>query len=125
MARVMGLKPGQKLCISCRKHLWNEAGLESVHNVSTDSEDFKPRDELQKEMNDAAIALGCSPIKSKRYDDNKPYVKSKVNEIKVATQKKLCQLMDIPAAVDIDTNNEQCNKCKDFDQLIELIKEKC
>ena len=65
MARVMGLKPGQKLCISCRKHLWNEAGLESVHNVSTDSEDFKPRDELQKEVNDAAIALGCSPIKTK------------------------------------------------------------
>ena len=90
MARVMGLKPGQKLCISCRKLLWNEAGLESVHNVSTDSEDFKPRDELQKEMNDAAITLGCSPIKSKRYYDNKPYVKSKNNEIKIAAQKKMC-----------------------------------
>jgi hypothetical protein len=46
--------------------------------------------------------------------------------MQAATQEKLCQLLDV-SDMDVDTSDvgTTCDKCKDFDKLINLLVEKC
>ena len=45
--------------------------------------------------------------------------------MKVVTQEKLCNLMDVPPDIDYETDVDNCDNCKDFDKLVDLLVEKC
>ena len=68
-------------------------------------------------MNTAATFLGTSPPKYLHY------VKSKAKKMSLASQEKLCNLMDVPS-MEIDPEERPCKKCKDFDELVTLLAKK-
>lgn len=45
--------------------------------------------------------------------------------MKAATQGKLSLLVDAPSDMDVDTDAGNCEKYKDFDELVDLLLDKC
>ena len=123
-AKVLGLKPGQKLCSNC----WSVADQidEDIElNTTIDSEACQPANIIREDMNAIASTLGCSPIRYGKPKNKIYYIKRKVKQMKVVTQEKLCNLMDVPPDIDYETDVDNCDKCKDFDKLVDLLVEKC
>ena len=56
LAKLLNLKPGQKLCSNCEQTM----KLEAVSS-STD-EDYEPRETTMNALNSSATLLGCSPM---------------------------------------------------------------
>ena len=123
-AKVLGLKPGQKLCSNC----WSVADQidEEIELKTTiDSEAFQLANVIREDVNAIASTLGCSPIRYGKPKNKIYYIKRKVKQMKVVTQEKLCNLMDVPPDIDYETDVDNCDKCKDFDKLVDLLVEKC
>ena len=75
-------------------------------------------------MNTAATFLGTSPPKYVSPKGKVRYVKNKAKKMSLASQEKLCNLMDVPS-MEIDPEERPCTKCKDFDEFVTLLVEKC
>ncbi|XP_076315670.1 uncharacterized protein LOC143228277 [Tachypleus tridentatus] len=61
-AIMAGVKPGQKLCINCRKNLAqyppeDEPDPSEMETAESDSETITPNETLREELNTSAIAL--------------------------------------------------------------------
>ena len=71
--------------------------------------------------------LGCSPIKVQKLSKRGKvgYVKRKWHRLEEVTKNKMAKLLFIPGE-DLSSDNDQpCSKCKDFERLICLLKDKC
>ena len=130
----MGLIQGQKLCSNCWYDLITQKSFknctEMIDNESTVdeatvmTEEFNSNDLIRSDLDSAAQSLGCSPIKyHSRHEDKEYYVKKKVHKMDQAIKKKLCTIMEISPASDLE-KNDNCQKCNDLDQLMNQLKEK-
>lgn len=118
-AHLLNVKPRQKWCESCRKR--KETDAESAIEEDFDEPAAIARDSL----NTSTTSLGCSPVKPVRKRDRVSYGKRKMTAIKKATKAKVSKVLEVPEEELSSEAENTCNKCKDLDRIVYLIKEKC
>ena len=117
---MLGIKPGQKLCRPCR----NKVMVQDTDDSSVVS--FEPVEVAKASLHDSLSSLGCSPLKLKRNKEDRVYYgKRKIEEIEHSAKEKVCKVLDISlSTLDYSDSEVTCNKCKDLDSFINLLKNK-
>lgn len=120
LAKSLNMKPGQKLCPTCR----HKVMVQDADSSSVDS--FAPVEANRASFDNSASLLGCSPIKLKTNTaDRVGYGKRKLKEIENSAKEKVAEVLDISITTLNSTKLEgPCNKCKDLDTFITLLKYK-
>ena len=122
-AKLVNLKPGQKVCPSCDQKL--RFGEQSA---SSTDEEFEPLTTVTSALNSTATMFGCSPVKVATISsrDKMAYGKRKLHEITKFTQQKVAKVLQIPeSSLNCSTKKFSISECKDCDKFIELLKQKC
>jgi len=121
------VKPGWKLCPTCRKKLAEAA------EGSTESEedmDFIPIEEKADNLNVSITSLpGVSPLKPTQVGvrDKATYAKRKWEELKEVTKEKIAECLNLPPEVIAGTSSESIPSSHaqdDVEYLVEALKQK-
>ena len=125
------VKPGQKICTSCRLLVLASAGSDAgikpeTPNLSTTDE--SETDVALTDALDASIQVaGCSPFKINRVSarDKVPYLRRKVKETSENLVQKAAKLAKVDADIITPERLQQpCDRCRDYDKLISELKQK-
>ena len=122
-AQKLNLKPGQKLCRHCYKHVANNDNLNTEDMLEDLDASFNDYTLETKESSFDAEAIGVSPIKKVSFRDKISYGRNKLKRIKVDIEEKVAQALDISVELQPKTRVES-SKCNDLYKLVGLIKEK-
>ena len=127
MAQIVGeisgkvIKPGSKLCPSCRKSSHYE------HEQSEDEAESSDDEPNLGELNQSMRNINCSPIKlhALHSRDRPSYAKRKINEATGAIHKKISKVINVdPEQVQL-SEIEECTGCSDLNRLMSELKVKC
>lgn len=137
MARKWNLKPGQKICCSCKKAINNVTKIAPTDDCDTDDIVGKNTDEdcntlageASKELfQDQVKLFGLSPLKSVSSQDKLQYGKRKLNQVLNASLEALSSALDISmnhiSVNNSFSENNYCQKSEDLDKSVEIIKQK-
>lgn len=117
------VKPGQKLCPSCRKEVIKKKG---TSETSTSSSDSDPEDltSVAESVNTSLNVIGISPIKFQRIgaSHTQSYAKRKLGQVQEVISKKNAAVGNLDQT-QLSTTQE-CTNCSDYDQLMEELKQK-
>ncbi|XP_060780327.1 uncharacterized protein LOC132888272 [Neoarius graeffei] len=123
-ARTFKLKPGQKVCQRCEKKCAEKTAAEE--STSQSSGEFEPQEVAHDSLDQSVQLLGISPLKRKSERDKPGYAKRKAKDINTAAKSKIAEVLDIPTEELTSSQDEGgCDRCKDLDRLVTLLKEKC
>ena len=131
----VNVKPGQKLCASCRKRIpdlpslhEDDIPLAQLLKPEHDDEEFQPEPaELRKErldkLNTSFVAMDISPIKpqhSVNEAKKKRLAKRKITQVSEAVSSELADVIDVPPEI----LQPKCSRCDDLDKLMDDVYEK-
>jgi hypothetical protein len=130
-AHSLNIKPGQKLCRTCRKRAEESKEKSDAETPDeTDNEEpYQCQQDIRDKLNKSFESMGCSPIKTGIHISSKrSYSSRKVTQIACATKVKMAKMMDVDEGEleqgkDGDHNQSQCNS--QLHRLMELLKQKC
>nr|XP_045612761.1 ARL14 effector protein-like [Procambarus clarkii] len=113
----VSIRPGQKLCTSCRKEFDSEQVSESS---SADSDGPADNMEICESVNTSLSVLGILPIKYQRVRDKHGYAKRKISQAQEIIAKQIATIGNIDSQnLLVPTSSQQCTNCQDFNKLIE------
>ncbi len=121
------IKPGQKLCPTCRKELAKREA-----KSSTDSGDSEPSCELKvkvetEKVNTSFTAVGISPLKLPRVSkrDLPGYTRRKLTETQDVMTEKLATVSGLdPHELQSPKVEKMCKGCEDYKTFLEELKAK-
>ena len=120
----MNLKPGQKLCRHCYKHVANNDNLNTKDTPEDLDSSFYDYTLETKESSFDAEAIGVSPIKKVSFREKISYGRNKLKHIKVDIEEKVAQALDISAEEMQPETQVESSECSDLYKYLGLIKEK-
>ncbi|GBM94862.1 hypothetical protein AVEN_141441-1, partial [Araneus ventricosus] len=131
------VKPGQKLCASCRNKLLKIKQIDECNvqnSLNTEDEDhdveFTPAELLQKrneiaELNSSFHEIGCSPMKLHALGEHSRsfYGKEKLQRVHETVKEKIQNVLevDLPEEKN-DVEKSVIKKSEDLDKLVDIIK---
>ncbi|GBL74436.1 ARL14 effector protein [Araneus ventricosus] len=131
------VKPGQKLCASCRNKLLkikqiDESNVQNSLNTEDEDHDveFTPAELLQKrnviaELNSSFHEIGCSPMKLHALGEHSRsfYGKEKLQRVHETVKEKIQNVLevDLPEEKN-DVEKSVIKKSEDLDKLVDIIK---
>ncbi|GBL93966.1 hypothetical protein AVEN_71533-1 [Araneus ventricosus] len=131
------VKPGQKLCASCRSKLLkikqiDESNVQNSLNTEDEDHDveFTPAELLQKrnviaELNSSFHEIGCSPMKLHALGEHSRsfYGKEKLQRVHETVKEKIQNVLevDLPEEKN-DVEKSVIKKSEDLDKLVDIIK---
>lgn len=121
------IKPGMKLCASCRKkENWNTEIDVDHQEISDSDESFVPDNISEAAINTSVTSLGCSPFKIAKVHTNKrlTYCRNKVSKAEDALRKQVGKRLNVEPAT-FSLTKEPCNKCSDLEKMVQAMKDKC
>ncbi|KAG1662397.1 Ribosome biogenesis protein NOP53 [Nymphon striatum] len=116
------IKPGQKLCLSCRKKCCLQQNEQEMENEENHSDiPYGTHQTNQDQLSVIFTAVGCSPFKATRVGerDRSSYAKRKLSQM---TEK--CEELLLPYGLDAG-EEKGCKNCNDLDDMVYELKEKC
>ena len=123
-AKRLKIKPGQKICNNCNNMLLQKIEDNESTSVASDQE-FEPNVMKHQSLDSSFGALGCSPVKLVAVERRTGYGKRKVKDIHSAAKAKVAKVLDVPVSNLSESETEECDRCKEWEILKLLIKEKC
>ena len=114
------VKPGEKLCPTCRKRC--------ADSDSQSDDDFIPSEVERAAIDTSLTELGCSPLKMHGIRDRVGYGKRKIDMMSEAMSSKVAKVLNVSASAVLghnETIEKGCNDCSDFKSLIQEFKDKC
>ncbi|XP_069171644.1 ARL14 effector protein-like [Procambarus clarkii] len=118
----VSIKPGQKLCTSCRKEFDSKQVSESS---STESDGPADNMEICESVNTSLSVLGISPIKYQPVNarDKHGYAKSKISQAQEIIAEQIAAIGNIDSQnLLVPSSSQHCTNCQDFNKLIEEMK---
>ena len=119
-ARILHVKPGQKLCPSCVQRFEDNR----VHDEQTKTLNVDyaiPHIEQIETLKDNVMSLGCSALNSISKRDGK----RKARDMASAAKRNVAKALHLESNELSTTESECCVKCQDQERLIDLLKQKC
>lgn len=121
-AKQLKIKPGQKICVSCRKKAIEQ---ESPDLESASDEEFEPSSAVAHNLNTSITTLGCSPLKPVGDRDKLGYGKRKISQVEQIVKSKLSKVLKIPITDLHEKTTPVCTTTSsDLETLMTLIKKK-
>lgn len=115
------VKPGQKICITCRKEfIQRKKSASSTSSASDQDED------VSTGLNSSLMSIGVSPLKFKRVSqrDSLGYAKRKASQVENALISKIASVGGFEPDQIVQPKTPQCKMCPDYDHLLAELKEK-
>jgi hypothetical protein len=116
------VKPGEKLCPTCRKLLV----VEHEESDSIDDVDYISTHEEKIDLNASLTQFGCSPLKVCGVRDRKSYAKRKIQSVQKEVSDKVAKVLNITDTDLLEHPVEHaCKNCEDLRIFLRELKEKC
>jgi len=125
------IKPGQKLCPRCMCAFSAESECTGITNSTTEEEediDDMECEAYEEPINTSITALGCSPLKLKKVStrDVIGYSARKLHDAELAMKYKMARRLNVKDdTFTTQKSSDECQKCKDLDDIITSMKTKC
>ena len=121
------IKPGQKLCITCRKEM-KDKPKETLSSFSEDERVDVHTLEVSDALDTSFIAIGASPLKFQKIGkrDHISYGKRKIKDVQTKMIAKVANVGGIdPKSLNVPPSSSKvCLHCQDYKNLIEELREK-
>lgn len=133
IAKNIYIKPGQKLCSTCRNFCEEKIKIKVSENetddeLMTELDSLESRNVSLSQTNTALDDLGLTPIKLHTLSSRSKgsYYKRKVDNVTKAVKRKISKALDydVPSSDDEEEDTSMVKKAQDFDVMICLLKEK-
>lgn len=133
IAKNIYIKPGQKLCSTCRNFCEEKIKIKVSENetddeLMTELDSLESRNVSLSQTNTALDDLGLTPIKLHTLSSRSKgsYYKRKVDNVTKAVKRKILKALDydVPSSDDEEEDTSMVKKAQDFDVMISLLKEK-
>ncbi|KAM4046376.1 LOW QUALITY PROTEIN: uncharacterized protein ACNLHF_009977 [Anomaloglossus baeobatrachus] len=117
------VKPGQKMCASCRKEFANRK--KSADPVSSES-DPDGMECSSESLNSSSTSIGISPLKYPRVSqrDSLGYARRKTSQVQNAFSSKIASIGGLETKDIEETKTAQCKMCLDYNHLLADLKQK-
>ena len=123
-ARILHVKPGQKMCTNCVQRL-KDNPVDDEQDTTMNVDYALPPSEQIETLKDNVLSLGCSPLKSVSKRDKRRYGKRKARDMASAAKCNVAKALHLESNELSSTESECCVKCQDQERLIDLLKQKC
>ena len=121
------IKPGEKLCPSCRKYDTSQEPEQSYGHSASDT-DIEDVDLHLSQLNDSITSIGCTPVKlhAMPVRSKISYAKRKIATATTEIQKKVSKAIQVPLNLVVNEGDAtECDGCNDLTKLVTELKIKC
>ncbi|XP_073516849.1 uncharacterized protein [Phyllobates terribilis] len=117
------VKPGQKMCASCRKEFANRKKSADPVSSESDPDGMECSPEI---LNSSLTSIGVSPLKYPRVSqrDSLGYARRKISQVQNAFPSKIASIGGLEPKDIEQTKTAQCKMCLDYNHLLADLKQK-